>query len=184
MVSTYLSKIRDATRQLARFLRRRQVSEGYVAFITASVPDTGGTITLRIANPTTDRVIDIQRFIVTSHFEGRVRIYDSFDGDVTGGTDVGIDNLRMDAGGGPPDSGTMVAESGVTFTATGTHFDAVVPGGGPGGSIGGRGDGTEPLIDPGREIVVELENTSGTAELGTVAAVYTEAPMSAVPDGG
>jgi hypothetical protein len=179
MVSQALGKMRDALLRLSRFIRRRESSDAFVAYVTGSVPSGGGTETLHIQNPTQGRIIDIEQFVIVSQFRGQYAIYDRFDGDVTGGSSVTIGNLRLDSAGGPPDSGDMSAASGVSFTDTGTHFSAAIPSGdSPGGTSGGAGAGTEPLIEPGREIVIELQNDSTSTRVGTVGVVYTERPTA------
>jgi hypothetical protein len=179
MVSQTLGRVRDALLRLSRFTRRRESSDAFVAYTTGTVAAGGGTEALHIANTTQDRIIDIKQFIVASQFRGQYAIYDVFDGDITGGDTVSIDNLRLDASGGVPDSGAMSAASGVSFTATNTHFAAAIPSGdAPGGTSGGAGAGTEPLIEPGREIVLEIQNDSTTDRVGTVGVVYTERPIA------
>lgn len=145
----------------------------FIGYTTASVPASGGTITLHLENPTDNRMIDVHNLIITTQFEGQYWIYDVFDGDVTG-SEVTTDNLRLDEMNGAPDSGNMNMNNGVTFTATGTHFHESVPSGGPGGNMGGKSTGPEPLIGPGREIVIELQNDSGSDNMGTIGIVYSE----------
>lgn len=170
-----IQRVTRAVRRGARFLRRRSDERGFVAFHKTSVPSGGGTINLHLKNPSSDTTIDVEKFLISSQFKGEYAIYDAFSSTPTGGSSQTIDNLKMDSSGGPPDSGEMAVNSDVAFTASGTHFTEVLPSGGAGANtIGGAGGGTEPLIEPGREIVIELQNDSSSVALGSIGVVYTE----------
>lgn len=177
IVSRIFGNIRKCLRRLSRYIRRRDNEEVYLGFNTTTVTSGGGTINIHLENRTSDRVIDVHDLIITSQFEGQFAIYDRFES-VSGGSNIIIENLYMDEGNGGPDSGNMSMASDVSFTDTGTHFREAIPSGGPGGSMGGTGIETEPLIDPGRQIVVELQNDTANAGLGTVAVIYSERPQS------
>jgi len=133
---------------------RRDNEEALVTHISETVTASNGTKNIHLKNPSSnDKEIDVHNFAINSHFEGEYRIYDTFDS-LSGGTALNIDNLRMDSDGNV-DSGVMESNKNVTFsTSAEPHFESAIPGGGPGGHIGGNGKGTEPIIEPGREIVV------------------------------
>jgi hypothetical protein len=175
MVSQFLGEIRDAVRLLARFPRRREAEQGYVAPVIDTVAASGGTLNIHLENPTDKTVIDVEKFIINPEFKGRVDIYDSFSSAPTGGDGVGVDNLRMDEAGNGSDGGDMAAAKDVSYTADSTHLPAAIPGGGSGAqAVGEQLEATAPLIDPGREIVVEITNESDTAQTASIAVVYTE----------
>lgn len=174
MSSTIWGRIRDAVRRLASFDRRRADERGFVAYTIGTVTSGGGTITLHLQNDTTDTSAEVEEFIISPQFTGRVNIYDSFSTAPNSGTTVTIDNLLMDEGGGI-DTGNMTANENVSFTADGTHIAVATPGGGSGGnSIGSDIEGTRPIIEPGREIVVELVNETTEDGLGSVGVVFSE----------
>jgi len=51
----------------------------------------------------------------------------------------------------------------------------VLPSGGSGAATtGGQGTTTEPILQPGREIVIELQNDSTSTRPGSIGIVYTE----------
>jgi len=157
-------------------LERAQVrGRGFVVSNVATIAGNGGTETLQLKNPSGSNVSAcVNSFLINSQFAGEFAVYDAFSTPPSGGSDAGIDNLLMDAEGGPPDVGNMISKTGVSFTQNGIHVDGVLPSGGPGDSIGGNVSGTEPIIEPGREIVLELTNTSGSDEKGSLGVVYSE----------
>jgi len=163
--------LRDGKATLRDVLHLRRDNENaYVTHISETVSTTKN---IHLRNPSSnDKDIDVHKFTINSHFEGNYKIYDRFDS-LSGGTSLNIDNLRMDTD-GDVDDGTMESNKNVTFTASTTpHFEAAIPGGGAGGQTGGNGKGTEPIIEPGREIVVQIENT-GNDGTGSVGIVYSE----------
>jgi len=175
MVSQILGRIRDAVRYLSKFPRRRADSRAYVTHYRTTVTNGGGTANLRLKNPTDSTTIDVQILIVSSQFRGEYVIHDSFSSDPSGGSANSIDNLVMDESSGSPDSGDMTATTEVTFTSDGERYAEVLPSGGQGGNTsGGKGNATEPLIEPGREIVIELINDSSNSRPGSIGVVYTE----------
>jgi len=182
MASIIWGKIRDAVRRLSAFARRREEMRGYVATHRFSMGG-GDTETIAITNPAGSGVVaDIERFVISSQFRGQFDILDTFSAAPSGGTEVVIDNLVMDTDGseGPEDDGSMSVVHSPSFTATGSsHFEGTIPsGGGSGGSstTGGEGTASEPLIEPGRSAVIEIENDSNNTRPATVGYVYTELP--------
>lgn len=172
----------DNLNPLVRFYNRRDQEKG---FVVGTGPTTatsgGGTFNLHLANPTDSGVnLEVESFIIDTQFRGQYTIYDSFDTDPSGGTTLTIDNLRMDSANSVPDSGIAEANQDVTYTPAtdGTHFAGVLPsGGGEGsgiGTMGGHAAGTEPIIEPGREIVIMVQNDSTNDRSGSVGIVYTE----------
>lgn len=170
------AKANEENSRLELYKQREQAFTA--SFIEAEIPSGGGTIDMQIANPAESGFdIDVINFIFTSQFKGQFAVYDQFSSSPTGGTEVAVDNLLMDTGGeNGSTAGGVTINRGVTFTESGSpHFEAVLPSGGMGANTtGGEGTATEPLIEPGREIVMELTNTSSSAADGCLGVVYLE----------
>lgn len=168
----------DTLRQVAELARLQHYKiqeQAFVTFTRGTLAD-AATRNLHIKNPSDSGVtVDIQQISIVPQFTGNMAIYDSFSSAPSGGSSAGIDNLRMDSANTTPDVGTMTTNEEVTFTESNTHLDIPIPGGGSGGNaIGEQLEATKPLIDPGREIVIEAENTSGASSPVGIVAVYVE----------
>lgn len=74
--------------------------------------------------------------------------------------------------------GTANANSNVTFTASGSpHVETVIPSGGEGGNtIGGQIQATSPIIEPGREIVIQVTNNGSVTRPASLGVIYSEQP--------
>lgn len=156
-------------------LRKRE-EKSYVAFHHSdTVPSGGGTINLHVANPSDSGVsLDIEKFAISSQFKGQYAIFDGFSTAPSGGSGNGIDNLLLDSA-GTDDTGNATITANVDFTADGTHFRQTLASGGQGaGTIGGEGTGTEPIIEPDREVVIQLQNDSSSDNPGSIGVVYSE----------
>lgn len=168
----------DNTRDMRRMLTwsnmleyQKRREKGYVAFEDAMVP-ADGTLNLHLENTSNDKSIVVISFLISSQFMGRWAVYDSFDS-VSGGTEVTVDNLLMDEG-GEPDTGDMNVLSNVDYTNAEEHYAGTIPSGGnPSNSVGGSITTTEPIIEPNREVVIEIENESNTERRGSIGLVYT-----------
>jgi len=173
MTYTYSAKSNEL---LAELTIARVEERGYVASERAEVV-AGGTKNLHLKNPA-DSITDLRvhGLSVDTQFEGNVTVYDSFSSDPTGGTAAGVDNLLLDTG---EQNGVTLADvnTGVTFTANDPHLVSVIPGGGSAGKTGGVFRNAGPIIEPGREIVLEVENTSGSAANASLTIVYSERPQ-------
>lgn len=155
---------------------KRRGSEAFTVFNKASV-SSSGSINLHIKNPNGSGVsVDVRTFSVSSQFKGEFDVFDEFSSAPSGGSDAGIDNLLMDTEGGPADVGDAQANIGVSFTESGTHFGAALPSGGAGGQVGGALAGTEPVIEPDREIVIQLTNDGSESGIGSIGVVFAEEP--------
>jgi len=168
---------------MARLEEAKRDERGFIANATASAADNnlvsanGGTVNLHLKNPSGSGVsAEVIEFIPAANFSGWFRVYDSFDTAPSGGTADGIDNLLMDTNGGA-NSGNMTVNQDVSFTETADaeHFETVIPAGGvTGNQVGGVAMGTPPILEPGREIVMELENVSGADAPASIGVVYIE----------
>ncbi|UBF23322.1 hypothetical protein M1M40_gp44 [Halorubrum tailed virus 29] len=171
--------------EVARLQHYRQREQGFVASHIYDVPGGGGTVNLFVRNPADSGfVVDVVKESFTSQFKGEFAVYDQFaaGGAPSGGTDVGVDNLLMDSGGtNGSTAGGVTVKRGVSFTPEGSpHFQSVIPSGGggnggpPAASVGGAAAGTEPLIEPGREVVYQLQNDATEDSKGSLGIVYLE----------
>lgn len=168
----------DNIEPIVRFLNARDSEQ---AFVTShrftTITSGGGTANFHLKNPSdSGHNIDIHAVAIPTHFKGHLEIFDTFDSGPSGGTAVGIDNLRMGSDNGTPDSGSMEAYHSATFSATNTHWTSDIEGGqiAGAGSIGGTAAATEPIIEPGREIIYQITNDGDTDESGSVGIVYSE----------
>lgn len=173
------SRTRIASEENSRVEIYKQREQGFVAsFIDTDVASNGGTINMQITNPSDSGFdIDVVKFLFTSQFKGQFAVYDQFSSAPSGGSSVPVDNLLMDSGGdNGSTAGGVTINRGVNFTsADSPHYDAVLPTGGMGANTGGgAGTATEPLIEPGREIVLELTNNSTSNAPGSLGVVYLE----------
>jgi len=173
MTYTYSSK----SNELQAELEISRVEErGYVASERFDV-GAGATENLHLKNPADSSTdLRVHRFKVNTQFEGNATIYDSFSSDPTGGTEAGVDNLLLDTG---EQNGETLADvnTGVTFTANNPHMVAVIPSGGFVGTTGGAFENGGPIIEPDREIVLEVENESGSADGASLTIIYSERPQ-------
>ena len=153
----------------------KRQGDAFVASIRATVASSD-TTNLHLKNPA-DSGLDanVQAVFVRTRFMGIVDVYNEFSDGPSGGTANGVDNLKMDTDGTTGDT-SMAVKQDVTFTATNAHVKDVIPSGGPGGQVGGEATQTEPLIEPGREIVVEVTNESGDQEKAAISVVFVEEP--------
>lgn len=146
----------------------------YVASARQSVAASGGTVNMALTNPSGSGInVNVKSTFVRTQFQGEATIYDEFSSAPSGGTENGVDNLLMDTGNTTGGSTTTVRE-GVSFTAGGDHVKDVIPSGGAGGKVGGEAVETEPLIEPDREIVAEVQNDSGSQAKAAIIVVFVE----------
>jgi hypothetical protein len=104
------------------------------------------------------------------------RVYDAYSDPPSGGSDAEIQNVLMDSE-NVSDDGIAIANRNVSFT-DGTSNHAVGVGGGSGGqSIGSTSQHAPIVMEPDREIVVEVTNESSDAGMVTISVLYCETPV-------
>lgn len=146
----------------------------YVASTRFTVTASGGTANMQLQNPSGSGFnANVRSFVVRTQFEGTVDVWDQFSTAPSGGSGNGIDNLLMDSE-GADDFGNMNVATNVTFTGSNTHIEDVIPSGGPGGKIGGESMAPTPIIEPGREIVIDVTNDSGADNDAAITILYVE----------
>lgn len=169
------ARIAEATRETARVDIEKRDENVHVASTRESVA-AGGTLNIHIQNPSGSGVdCNLAQVEVNTRFQGNYTIYDAFSSEPSGGSELEVDNLLMDSD-DVNGEGVVVVNTGVSFTDSGTpHLLGVIPSGGQGANqIGGQSLGTRPLIEPGREIVIEVLNDSSESDVAAVTVVYTE----------
>lgn len=148
---------------------------GFVTTAYASVAS-NGTLNLHLKNPSDSNTeAFLKNIVITTQFQGNMEIYDGFSTAPNSGTNVSTQNLLMDTAGGTPDTGNLTSNKNVSFTADSTHLKTVIPSGGQGQSqVGGFATGTDPILQPDRELVVEITNTSSASNPGSINIIYRE----------
>lgn len=161
-------------RLLAQLELAKRQERGYIVSERATVTANGGTFNLNLDNPSGSGVnLIVTNVVVTTQFQGVYDAFDTFSTAPSGGSSITIDNLLMDTGN--IDGATQAnAATDVTFTGNSPHISRVIPSGGGGGQIGGETDAEAPIIQPEREIVVEVTNRSGTDADASITVVYIE----------
>lgn len=149
--------------------------EGYIiSELSTGVTSNGGTFNLQLSNPSSSgRSAVISGVRIGTTQRATARIWDSFSSAPSGGSSVTIDNLLMDTGGGT-DAGNMSANTDVSFTGTNTHAIQVLGGGQGGNTIGATARTETFIIEPDREIVVEITNNSSNDADIVITVVYFE----------
>jgi len=160
----------------ARLIKQDAIEHdrGFVTFVVGDVP-AGETLSLALSNPTADRSIDILDVDYSALFDGEFTIYDSFSSAPSGGTALSPDSLLLDENGSQTDT-AMTAVRDATFTSDGDpHFrrptTAAGVGNDPSGTEGIFGD---PVVEPGRSIVVELANQNSSTGVAGIGIQYAE----------
>jgi hypothetical protein len=164
----------EANEEDVLLAQAKRDERAFVASTRFTVTASGGTANLNLANPSGSGFnANIRNFRVTTQFLGIVDVFDEFSSAPSGGTGNGIDNLLVDSGGGT-DTGNMAVAQDVSFTGSNTHVQDAIPSGGPGGNIGGASMGPTPIIEPEREIVIEVTNQGGSDADAAITILYVE----------
>lgn len=175
-----IAQLTAIARDLLQFdqdLIKRQAISDDSAFVTYYVTDVpaGETMNLAISNPTSDTSADILGISYLAVFDGDFTIYDSFSSAPSGGDPRSPDSLLLDEAGGVTSS-VIDVESDATFTSDGDpHFSRPTIASGVGDDpTGSGGSFADPLIEPGRSMVVELANTNADAGRAAIGIEYAE----------
>lgn len=160
-----------------RFDQALTEEKGFIiSELQTSISSNGGTFNIHMSNPSgSGRSAIIDSVSASASELCTAKIIDSFSTAPSGGSSVNIDNLLMDTGGGT-DSGKMNASQDVSFTGDNTHATAIIGSGQGGNTVGATGTVESFVIEPDREIVVELTNNSSNSARATVTSVYFEIP--------
>lgn len=169
-----LNRITNATEYAATLQRLKHKEEARIASERATVTASGGTFNLQFSNPSdSGRNVNVISIRVTTQFEGVIDVWDTFTTAPSGGTTATIDNLLLDTE-QENGMGVVDANTDVSYTGDDQHYVSVIPSGGPGGANGGELVEGAPLVEPGREFVVEVENQGGSDGEAAISVVYVE----------
>jgi hypothetical protein len=143
-----------------------------ISVLDTAVADTG-TLNVSLENGTSDTTANLVSVQYITDFDGEARLYDSFSSAPSGGTTLDIENLLLDED-DAADPGSMTARQDASFTSSGTHTERIIATAGPG--PGGLANFTEvaPTIEPSRDVVFEITNTSGGSGRASIEVVYYE----------
>ncbi len=159
--------------QLEQAKRR---DRAFIVSHTATVPKTTGTTNLHIKNPSDNtRTLQVHGLNIATQFPGFYTVYDRFSTAPSGGTSLTPQSMLMDTDATPTTS-VMVTNKNVTFSGNDYHSTEVFAAGGKTVKSGSMAQAEHPLIEPGRELVVELTNTSTDANDASVALTFCECP--------
>jgi len=156
-----------------------QAKRGNRAFVvsyTDTVVKTTGTTNLHIKNPGSNtRSLQIHALNISTQFPGFYTVYDAFSTAPTGGTALDPQSLLMDSLEAPTTS-VMEANKNVTFSGNDYHTTEVFATGGKTSKSGAAARGENPIIEPGREIVIEVTNTSVDDNDASIFVTFCECP--------
>lgn len=162
-----------ATEHAARIELEKREERAFVASVRKSVSNSG-TLNLHLKNPSgSGKDCNLASIKIDTQFQATYTVHDDFSSAPSGGSTVAVENLLLDTNNGK-DSGNMAVNKDVSFTADSQHLLGVVPSGGNAGAIGGDDESTQPLIQPEREIVIEVTNEGAKAGKAAIRVVYTE----------
>lgn len=98
---------------------------------------------------------------------------DTLDSPVSDGSTITVSNGNVDFIDGTTGHSTLTTDA--SFTSTGTHAQRVLGSGG-GGTVGAAGGTDSFILEPDREIVIELENNSSNSARVSITCVWFEVP--------
>jgi len=146
----------------------------YTATSLLSNASSGDTSAVQFSNPAdsgTTAVFTLLQLSAASR--SYARLYDTFDSGPTGGDALQVQNVRLDAGNGAPDVGSVTATQNPTYTGASTHTAELLPGGQGGNAVGAEMTMPAVLLEPDRRIVIEVEKlASGPDEVSLVPRWY------------
>lgn len=157
------------------FYRKIQRDEAFViSEVSSLVGD--ASYNVRLKNPEdSDKTIWVVDISVSSDGPYIANIHDGFSESPSGGSSVEIQSMLLDTE-RVNNNGVAIAEQGVSFTSNSTHAVGVGGGSGPSTNMAfGAGTSHAAMaIEPGREIVVDVENTSSSENNYGISIVYYE----------
>jgi len=159
--------------QLEQAKRRNRA---FIVSFTDTVSDEGGTTNLHLSNPTENkRSLHVHTMNITSTFAGFYTVFDAFTSGPSGGTALTPQTLLVDSG--DADAQTiMAANKNVTHSGDDYHSTEVFTAGGLFSRIGSAVDAEHPIVEPGREIVIEATNTSNQDGDASIFVTFCECP--------
>lgn len=153
--------------------RAKRNDRAFVASYTTTVSK-DATTTMHIKNPSdSGHTLDIHMLDISTQFSGFFTVYDAFTTAPSGGDALTPQSMLMDTDADATTS-TMEVNKNVTFNPDDYHSTGVFATGGKTSKGGARLDAEHPIVEPGREIVVEVTNTSTDANDASIAATFVE----------
>jgi len=161
---------------MTKLEQAKRKDRAFVVSYTDTVAKTTGTTNLHIKNPSSNtRSLTIHTLNIATQFPGFYTVYDSFSTAPTGGTALEPQSLLMDSDATATVS-VMEANKNATFSGNDYHTTEVFATGGKTAKAGGSVDAEHPIIEPGREMVIEVTNTSVDDNDASIFAVFCECP--------
>lgn len=137
----------------------------------------GSTGNVHIKNPSTSSAtLWIADITISGDSAFVARVHDGFSSAPSGGTSAAIQALLLDSESVDND-GEAIANRNVSYTSSSQHAVGVSGGGGSGSTVGGTREHALIAIEPGRELVVDVENTASNAGDYAISIVYVESPQ-------
>lgn len=157
-------------------LMRKIVDDAaFIVSETDNIAD-AATFNVHIKNPSgSGRTLWCTNITTSSDASYRAEIYDGFSSAPSGGSATEIQSLLLDSD-DVDNNGVATANTNVTFTADSSHAIGIHGGGSGEASVGGVVSHPTLAIQPGREIVIEVTNISGTTQDYAIGVTYYESP--------
>jgi len=154
----------------------KRKDRAFVVSYTDTVAKTTGTTNMHIKNPSSNtRSLQVHTLNISTQFSGFYTVYDAFSAAPTGGTALTPQSLLMDSDATTAVS-VMEANKNVTYSGNDYHTTEVFPAGGKTSKSGAAARGENPIIEPGREMVIEVTNTSVDANDASIFVTFCECP--------
>lgn len=142
----------------------------------------GGTTNIHVKNPSGS---DTDLFVATVTVNGDgafiARLHDDFSSAPSGGTSTEIQNLLMDTEKDSTDNGVAEVAQDVSFTSSSEHAVGVGGGGQGSSSVGMSVEHVTSIMEPDREIVLEVENTTTAEQNYSLTIAWAQTPKGGNP---
>jgi hypothetical protein len=156
--------------------RAKRKNRAYIVSYTDTVAKESGTTNLHIKNlGDSERSLHVHGLNVATQFPGFYTVYDRFTAGPTGGTSLTTQALLADRQATPTTS-IMEANKNVTHSGDDYHSTEVFAAGGKTSKSGGAAKAENPIVEPGRELVIEITNTSVDANDASIMLTFSEDP--------
>lgn len=156
--------------------RAKRKNRAFIVSYTDTVAKDSGTTNLHIKNPSdNERSLHVHGLNVATQFPGFYTVYDTFTAGPTGGTPLTPQALLADRQATPTTS-IMEANKNVTHSGDDYHSTEVFAAGGKTSKSGGAAKAENPIVEPGRELVIEITNTSVDDNDASIMLTFCECP--------
>jgi len=156
--------------------RAKRKNRAFIVSYTDTVAKTSGTTNLHIKNPSDNkRSLHVHGLNIATQFPGFYTVYDKFTAGPTGGTPLTPQALLADRQATPTTS-IIEANKNVTHSGDDYHSTEVFAAGGKTSKSGGAAKAENPIVEPGRELVIEVTNTSVDNNDASIMLTFSEDP--------